>query len=55
MQEHHSKPATRQLANTSKHAFNGRREAQPSHFSNFEIVLNVVRLEEPKAMHVRRL
>jgi hypothetical protein len=48
MQEHRSKPATHQPANTSKRAFNGEREAQPSHFSNFENVLNVVRLVEPK-------
>jgi hypothetical protein len=39
-----------------KSAFNGKREAQPSRFSNFEkIVLNVVRLVEPKIMHVCRL
>jgi hypothetical protein len=49
MQEHHSNPATRQLAITSKHTFNGRREAQPSRFSNFEIVLNVVRTKSQKS------
>jgi hypothetical protein len=43
---------------TSQHikcAFNGRREAQPSHFSNFENVLNVCKAKEPRVMHVHRL
>jgi hypothetical protein len=38
-----------------KHTFNGRREAQPSRCSNFEIVLSVVKAKEPKSMHVHRL
>jgi hypothetical protein len=35
MQEHYPKPTTCHPTNTSKSAFNGRREAQPSHFANF--------------------
>jgi hypothetical protein len=31
-----------------KRAFNGRREEQPSHFSNLKIVLNVVRQKSQK-------
>jgi hypothetical protein len=54
MQEHHSKPATRQPASTSKHTFNGGERRNPLTFKFFENVLNVVRLVEPKAMHVQQ-
>jgi hypothetical protein len=56
MQEHHSKPATCHPASTSKcmHSMEGERR-NPLIFQNLKIVLNVVRLVEPKAMHVHRL
>jgi hypothetical protein len=55
MQEHRSKPATRQPANTSStHSMEGERR-NPLIFQILKIVLNVVRLVEPKAMHVHRL
>jgi hypothetical protein len=42
--QRHQAPASQQI----KNAFNGRREAQCSHFSNFEIVLNVCKAKETK-------
>jgi hypothetical protein len=55
MQEHRSKPATCQPASTSSvHSMEGERR-NPLIFQILKIVLNVVRLVEPKAMHVRRL
>jgi hypothetical protein len=57
MQEHHSKSSSASQPTHQAH-IQWRGEAQPSHFqiSNLNlIVLNVVRLVEPKAMHVHRL
>jgi hypothetical protein len=48
-------PATHQLASTSSmHSMEGERR-NPLVFQNLKIVLNVVRLVEPKSMHVRRI
>jgi hypothetical protein len=55
MQEHRSKPAACQPANTSKRAFNGKERGATLSILKFEISIIIVRMIDPKSMHVHRL